>query len=141
MQPKNKAGRRWCGALLSFCGGQSKNEGYLPGRVTTQFVPPLLLDPLSTATEEPDPPGDKVVVPETPLRPVVMVVVFEPRSRPVTTWQGWLFFTTVPFGPELTATLSAKTGTVTNKPSIMAETAVLWCRMGILPKAEARPAR
>jgi hypothetical protein len=52
------------------------------GRVTTQFVP-ALLDPLPTATEEPDPPGDTVVLPDTPLRPVVTVVVFEPLPCPV----------------------------------------------------------
>lgn len=63
----------------------AKESGYLPGRVTTQFVPPPLLDPLPATTEEPEPLGDTVVVPETPLRPVVMVVVFEPRSRLVTT--------------------------------------------------------
>ena len=52
------------------------------------MVPAPLLDPLPTVTEEPDPPGDTVVLPDTPLRPVVTVVVLDPSPRPATTRQG-----------------------------------------------------
>lgn len=72
-------------------------------------MPPL--DPLPTTTELPDPPGDTVVLPLTWPEPAVIVVFvrLEP-AFPVTTRQGFPLTTVVPFGPEVTAMLSASAG-------------------------------
>lgn len=79
--------------------------------------PSPLLDPLPTVTEVPLPPGDTVVEPLTPPEPAVIEVEFEelPESPPccVTTRQGLLLVTLVPFGPEVTAVLAASAGAAT----------------------------
>jgi len=85
---------------------------------------------LPTATDEPEPPGDTVVVPETPPDPVVIEVEVELPCLPVTTRQGLPLTIVVPFGPEVTTTLSAKAGAVVAKHPI-SMIAVL-TRIGIL---------
>jgi|tagenome__1003787_1003787.scaffolds.fasta_scaffold20538025_2 hypothetical protein len=112
---------------------------HFAGRWITQSDPAALVEvpfpeALPTATDEPDPPGDTVVVPETPPAPVVIDVEVEPPCLPVTTRQGLPFTIVVPFGPEVTATLSASAGAVVAKHPISI-TAVL-TRMEIPPRAE-----
>lgn len=98
---------------LRGCGGAS----YLPGRRTTQSAPaeleePPPLDPLPTTTDEPDPPGDTVVLPLTRPEPAVIVVelVASEPPFPVITRQGFPLTIVVPFGPEVTETRSASAG-------------------------------
>jgi len=85
---------------------------------------------LPTATDEPEAPGETVVVPETPPAPVVIEVEVEPPCFPVMTRQGLPLTIVVPFGPEVTATLSAKAGAVVAKHpiSMMAEIGRASCR-------------
>jgi hypothetical protein len=107
---------------------------HFAGRRITQSDPAALVevpfpDALPTATDEPEPPGETVVVPETPPAPVVIEVEVEPPCFPVTTRQGLPWTIVVPFGPEVTATLSAEAGAVIAKHPI-SMMAVL-TRMGI----------
>jgi hypothetical protein len=94
---------------------------------------PLLVDPLPTVTDElfPLPPGEMVVLPLSPFGPVVMEVellvelVFGGfRSGVVTTRHGLPLTMTVPFGPEVTATLSATAGTAAISPATRTEMAL-----------------
>src|SRR5207253_2233348 len=77
---------------------------------------PLPLEPLPTVTDELlPPPGETVVEPLTPPCPLVIVVEFEelvlaPSRLVVTTRHGLPLTMTVPSDPEVTATLSARTG-------------------------------
>jgi hypothetical protein len=117
---------------------------YFAGRWITQSEPAALddvppLDPLPTTTEEPEPPGDTVVLPLTPFGPVVIVVELEPAPLSVTTRQGLPLTTVVPFGPEVTATLSAKAGIAITKKPI--RTAPVYIRIGILRTVDPCPSR
>jgi len=78
-------------------------------------------------TEERDPLALTLVLPLTPFGPVVIVVEFEPPALPVTTRHGLPLTTAVPFGPAVTATLSASAGAVTVRKPI--KTAPVWMRM------------
>ena len=112
---------------------------HFAGRRITQSDPAALVeapfpDALPTATDEPEPPGEMVVLPETPPGPVVIEVEAEPPCFPVTARQGLPLTIVVPFGPEVTAILSAKAGVIVAKHPI-SMMAVL-TRMGIPPRAE-----
>ena len=108
----------------------------------TQFDPaaaedwPLLLDPLPTATDEPEPPGlivtDEpppgltVVEPLSPFDPVVIVVEL-PSSLRVTTRHRCPLTMTVPSGPDAAEILSATAG-IAAASNPMAITAIaLFC--------------
>lgn len=94
---------------------------------------PLLLDPLPTVTDEPvPPPGDIVVEPLTEPPPAVIEVEFEvvrPPSCVVTTRHGLPLTMVVPFGPDVTATLSANTGAALAKNPTSTGTAAFLSRM------------
>src|SRR5439155_23720339 len=94
-----------------------------------------LLEPLPVVTDELlPPPGEMVVEPLTPPCPVVIVVefeepVFEPSFR-VTTRHGLPLTMTVPSDPEVTATLSARTGAAAARnPMVRTESVLLWMRV------------
>jgi hypothetical protein len=75
---------------------------------------PLLLEPLPTVTDEPEPPGETVVLPLTLPPPAVIEVelLLEPSPpRRVTTRHGLPFTTTVPSELDETETLPARAGT------------------------------
>ena len=91
----------------------------------------MLLEPLPVVTEELlPPPGEMVVEPLTPPSPVVIVVEFEefvlaPPFLVVTTRHGLPVTMTVPSGPEVTATLSARAGAAeARNPMIRTEMAL-----------------
>src|SRR5579862_6086643 len=76
-----------------------------------------------------------VVEPLTPPGPAVIVVefvepVFGPPCLVVTTRHGLPLVTTVPSGPEVTATLSASAGAAAARnPIVKTRMAVLWTRI------------
>ena len=91
----------------------------------------LLVEPLPAVTDEPLPPGEIVVLLLSPFGPVVIEVelLVEPVlgafwSWRVTTRHGLPLTMTVPSGPEVTATLSAKTAPAANNPATRTETAL-----------------
>src|SRR6266478_3570135 len=98
--------------------------------------PPALLELLPVVTDELlPPPGEMVVEPLTPPCPVVIVVEFEepvfaPSFLFVTTRHGLPLTMTVPSDPEVTATLSARTGAAAARnPMVRRERVLLWMRI------------
>ena len=85
-----------------------------------ECVPPLL-EPLPTVTEEPEPPGDTVVLPLTLPLPAVIEVEFVVEPLPslrVTTRHGLPLTIVVPSELDDTATLSERAGAAAaRKPS------------------------
>jgi len=99
-----------------------------------ECVPPLLA-PLPTVTDDPEPPGEIVVLPLTLPPPAVIEVELLVEPSPplrVTTRQGLPLTTVVPSELDDTETLSASAGTAAARKPSRTGRAARAVRMGIL---------